>query len=68
MPQHKLNHKHVKWVEFLHGFTFFLRHNSREANNVVDSLSRRSLITQESQVQVLGFDYFKYLYEVDADF
>ena len=39
------------------GFTFVLKHISGKANKVVDALSRRSFIMQESQVQVLGFDY-----------
>ena len=55
--QRKLSQKHVKWVEFLQGFTFVLKHISGKANKVVDALSRRSFIMQESQVQVLGFDY-----------
>ena len=68
MQQHKLNHKHVKWVEFLQSFTFVLKHISGQANKVVDALSRRSLILQESRVQVLGFEHLKDLYEIDADF
>jgi hypothetical protein len=68
MQQHKLNHKHAKWVEFLQAFTFVLKHISGQANKVADALSRRSLIMKESQVQVLGFDYLKDLYETDVDF
>ena len=44
MQQHKLSHKHVKWVEFLQSFTFVLKHISGQANKVVDALSRRNLI------------------------
>ena len=68
MQQHKLNHKHAKWVEFLQSFTFVLKHISGQTNKVVVALSRRSLIMQESQVQVLGFYYLKDLYKVDIDF
>ena len=68
MQQLKLHHKHSKWVEFLQGFTFVLKHISGQSNKVVDALSRRSLILQESQVQVLGFEFLKDLYEADIDF
>ena len=68
MQQPKVNQKHVKWVEFLQGFTFVIKHASGKANRVVDSLSRKSLMVQESQVQVLGFDFIKYLYKYDIDF
>ena len=68
MQQPKLNQKHVKWVEFLQGFTFIINHVSGKANRVEDALSRKSLMVQESQVQVLGFDFLKYLYKSDIDF
>ena len=68
MQQHKLNHKHAKRVEFLQSFTFVLEHISGKANKVVDALSRRCLVIQDSQIHILGFDYLKDLYDVDADF
>ena len=42
--QHKLNHKHAKWVEYLQSFTFMLKHISGQANKVADALRRRSLL------------------------
>ena len=45
-----------------------LKHISGQSNRVVDALSRRSLIIQENQVQVLGFEYLRDLYEDDSDF
>ena len=68
MQQHKLNHKHAKWVEYLENFTFVLKHISGKENKVVDALSRICLVMQESQIHVLGFDYLKDLYDVDAYF
>ena len=62
MQQHKLNHKHAKWVEYLESFNFVLRHISGQANKVADALSRRALLLQESTVQVLGFEHLKDLY------
>ena len=63
-----MNHKHMKWVDYLHSFTFVLKHINGQANKVADVLSRRSLILQESAVQVLGFEHLKDLYEMDVDF
>lgn len=39
MHQHKLNDKHVKWVEYLQSFMFVLNHTSGQANKVADTLS-----------------------------
>eukprot|EP00253_Pinus_taeda_P015626 PITA_15626 len=68
MQQHKLNHKHTKWVEYLQSFTFMLKHISGQANKVADSLSRRALLLQESRIQVMGFEHLKDLYQTDTDF
>ena len=48
--QPKLNQKHVKWVEFLQGFTFVIKHVSGKEKKVVDALSRKNLMVQESQI------------------
>ena len=66
--QHKLNHKHAKWVEYLQSFTFVLKHIGGQANKVADALSRRALLLQESGIQVMGFEYLKDLYQMDVDF
>ena len=66
--QEKLNHKHAKWVEFMQNFTFVLKHISGIPNKVVDALSKRCLVLQEFQVNVLGLEHLKDMYEEDADF
>eukprot|EP00253_Pinus_taeda_P011532 PITA_11532 len=66
--QHKLNHKHAKWVEYLQSFNFVLKHISEQANKVADTLSRKALLLQESTVQVLGFEHLRDLYKTDTDF
>ena len=68
MQQHKLNHKHAKWVEYLQSFNFVLKHFSGQANKVADALSRKALLLQESAVQVLGFEHLRDLYQTDTDF
>ena len=68
MQQPKLSQKHVKWVDFLQGFTFVIKHISGKTNKVADALSRKSLMVQESQIQTLGFDFLKDLYKFGLDF
>jgi hypothetical protein len=54
--QEKLNQKHEKWVEFMHNFTFVIKHIYGNANKIVDALSWKCLILQEFRVKTLGFD------------
>eukprot|EP00253_Pinus_taeda_P005128 PITA_05128 len=68
MQQHKLNHKHAKWVEYLQSFTFMIKHISGQANKVAEALSRRAFLLQESRIQVMGFEHLKDLYQIDTDF
>lgn len=49
-------------------FPFVLKHINGKSNKVVDALSRRNVLFQESQIQVLDFDFLKELYETDSDF
>jgi hypothetical protein len=57
--QEKLNQRHEKWVEYMHNFTFVIKHISRTTNKVVDALSRKCLILHEFRVKTLGFDNLK---------
>jgi hypothetical protein len=41
--QEKLNQRHAKWIEYMHNFTFVIKHIARNANKFVDALSRRCL-------------------------
>lgn len=66
MQQQKLNHKHATWVEYLQNFMFVLKHISGQANKVADALSRRTLLLQESRMQVLGFEHLRELYQTYA--
>ena len=68
MQQPKLSQKHTKWVEYLQSFNFVLKHINDQSNKVTDALSRKNILVQESQIQVLGFDFLKELYEKDLDF
>ena len=54
--QEKLNQRHVKWIEYMHNFTFVVKHINGQTNKVVDSLSRRCLICKN--VKSLCWDLF----------
>lgn len=45
-----------------------LKHISGKANIIVDALSKRDLVMQESKIQVMGFDFMKDMYEEDVEF
>jgi hypothetical protein len=52
----------------MQNFTFVVKHISRNAKNIVDSLSKRCLILQEFQVKTLGFEHLKEMHCDDPDF
>jgi hypothetical protein len=58
----KLNQRHAEWVEFMHNFTFVIKHIAWNDNKVVDALRRKCLILQEFQVGTLGFEHLKDMY------
>jgi hypothetical protein len=66
--QERLNEKHVKWVEFMHNFTFVIKHISGTSNKVVDALSRKCFLMQEFRVKTLAFDKLKEMYRDDPYF
>jgi hypothetical protein len=66
--QEKLNQRHAKWIEFMHNFTFVIKHIFGNANKVVDALSRKCLILREFQVKTLGFEHLKDMYCDDPYF
>lgn len=39
-----LNQRHVKWIEYMHNFTFVLKRISGQTNKVEDALRRWCLI------------------------
>jgi hypothetical protein len=66
--QEKLNQRHAKWVEFMKFLIFVIKNIVGTANKVANYLSRRSLIVKEFQVETLGFEHLKEMYQEDPDF
>ena len=55
-------------MEYLQSFTFTIKHKKGQLNKVEDALSRKLLTIQEVQLQSIGIEGFKDLYEEDEDF
>ena len=66
--QQKLNSRHARWVEFLQPYSFSIKHKSKKLNKVANALSRRHSLLNTMEVQVLGFEVLKELYNDDLDF
>ena len=49
-------------------FTFVTKHINGSAKKVEDSLSMRCLILQEFQVETLGFEHLKEMYQEGPNF
>ncbi|XP_074283286.1 uncharacterized protein LOC141607839 [Silene latifolia] len=65
--QHKLSHRHAKWVEFRQAYNFSSKYKEGKQNVVADALSRRhSLLTVISN-KVLGFEFMKDIYKEYPD-
>lgn len=58
----------MKWVETLQDFTFILKKNKGVKNKVADALSRRILTANQIQLESVGIDSLKAMYEDDEDF
>jgi hypothetical protein len=52
----------------MQNFTFVIKHIFGSANKVAHALSKRSLVIQEFQVKILGFEYLKEMYQEVPDF
>ena len=66
--QKKLNSRHAKWVSFLQGYTFVLKHKSGKQNQVADALSRHIILLTTMENQLNGFVVLKDLYVIDNNF
>ena len=66
--QKKLNIGHAKWVSFLQGYTFVLKHKLGKQNQVADALSQCTIIFTTMENKVNGFVVLNDLYVKNNDF
>ena len=66
--QHKLNKRHVKWVEFLEQLPYIIKYKKGKSNVVADALSRRYTLLAKLGSQILGFYNICELYSQDLFF
>ena len=66
--QQKLQSRHAKWVEFLHAYNFSIKHKSSKLNRGADALSRRYLLINSLQTNIVDLEFIKECYLQDSDF
>ena len=59
--QHKLSHRHAKWVEFIETFPCVIKYKQGNEKVVADALSRRYALLSTLDAKLLGFEYIKEL-------
>ena len=55
-------------MEFLHNFSFVIKHTSGKSNKVHEDLSRVNLILHVIKVSIFGFQNLVNMYKEDMDF
>ena len=66
--QTKLNKRHAKWSEFIESFPYVIKYIKGKENIVADALSRICMLVTQLELDVIGFEHIKDLYEHDATF
>ena len=63
-----MNKRHAKWSEFIESFPYVIKYIKGKENIVVDALSRKCMLVTQLELNVVGFDHIKDLYEHDVTF
>jgi hypothetical protein len=66
--QTKLNKRHAKWSEFIESFPYIIKYIKGKENVVADALSCKCMIVTQLELNVIGFEHIKDLYEHDDSF
>jgi len=66
--QTKLNKRHAKWSEFIESFPYVIKFIKGKENIVADALSRICMLVTQHELDVIGFEHIKDLYEHDPTF
>lgn len=59
---------YARFIDCIQRFTFFLKHKSRQLNNIADTLSHRVVFFILVSNEIIVFEYLKDLYADDKDF
>ena len=63
--QHKLNKRHVRWMEFRETFPYVIRYKQGKEHIIANALSRRFVLISTLDAKLLGFELIKELYPLD---
>ena len=63
--QTKLNKRHAKWSEFIECFPYVIKCIKGKENVVADALSRICMLVTQLELNVIGFEHTKDVYEYD---
>ena len=66
--QTKLNKRHAKWSEFIESFPYVIKYIKVKEKIVADALSHICMLVTQLELDVIGFEHIKDLYEHDATF
>ena len=66
--QTKLNKRHAKLSEFIEYFPYVIKYNKGKENIMPDALSGICMLVTQLELDVIGFEHIKELYEHDPTF
>ena len=66
--QTKLNKRHAKCSEFIKSFPYVIKYIKGKENVEADVLSRICMLVTQLELNVIGFEHIKHLYEHDPTF
>lgn len=66
--QVKLNKHHAKWSEYIESFPYVIMYKKGKEIFVANVISCKCMLSTQLELNVVGFDHIKDLYEHDAFF
>ena len=63
-----MNKRHAKWSEFIESFPYVIKYIKGKENIVAGALSRICMLVTQLELDVIGFEHIKELYEHDETF